>query len=209
MRGWMIRTLTLLFVLFAAAAVSPAQAAHLVTFTRGQSIVAQKVEKRGAWYYFTLDGGGEMGVLASQVTRIEDYEAPPPSAIPAANSESIQPPTPGSGQPPTPSSGPQSSLGVNPGGSELRSGESLPATDVRGGAPVPSDDSSDDDQAQGNDWRVRNRMNGGPSIQQGGGVRKPGMMGSAGGAGRIQGFNPNNNPYRRRTPPPQTGNPTP
>ena len=42
-------------------AVSLAGADQLVTFVRGQSMVAQSVEKRGTWYFLTLEGGGELG----------------------------------------------------------------------------------------------------------------------------------------------------
>ena len=56
----------------------PALAGQLVTFTRGQSLVVQSAEKRGDWYYFTLDGGGQVGVPAARVLKVEEYEAPPP-----------------------------------------------------------------------------------------------------------------------------------
>ena len=106
MRRWILRAIPLAFILVGSGAASPAQAAHLVTFTRGQSIVVQSFEKRGAWYYFILDGGGEMGVQANQVVRIEEYEAPPPSALP---------PLPAPVMPTqAPAGAPQVSFGANP-----------------------------------------------------------------------------------------------
>jgi hypothetical protein len=205
MKGWILRTLSLAFVMIAAGAVSPARAAHLVTFTRGQSIVVQSFEKRGTWYYFILDGGGEMGVPLSRVTRIEDYEAPPPSAVASAPAQPMQAPAPVSGS--------QAPVAVNSGAPENGSGGS---PDVQAGAPMPGDDPAANDPDQIEGWR-RSRMNGvdnqggaGSTQGPGGGIRKPARMGGAAGAGRLQGYpnNPNNNPYNRRRPP-QTGNPTP
>jgi hypothetical protein len=192
MRGLVLRALPLALLLGISA--SQAQAAHLVTFTRGQSIVAQSVEKRGNWYYFGLDGGGEMGVLASQVVRIEDYEAPPPSAVASAPSQPVPAPVP--------APAPQGSPADNSGGQQLASDGSTPGADAQ-----PADESTANVMQRGNDSRFRARMSGGPSIQQGGGgMRKPPGMGAGVGVGRIGAAN--QNPYNRRTPPPQTGNPT-
>jgi len=66
----------------------PAVAGQLVTFTRGQALVVQSAERRGEWYYLTLDGGGQIGVPAARVLRVEEYEAPPPPPAPV-----LPPPT--------------------------------------------------------------------------------------------------------------------
>jgi hypothetical protein len=195
MRGWILRAVPLAFILVGFGAASTAQAAHLVTFTRGQSIVVQSYEKRGTWYYFILDGGGEMGVQANRVARIEEYEAPPPSALAPAPAPSMPTQAPGVA--------PQVSSGVNPGGPESGYAGSAPATDPQAGVVAPAEDSAANVMSRGNDQRFRAARSGGPSMQQGGGgVRKPPGMGTGAGVGRI-------NPYNRRTqPPPQTGNPT-
>jgi len=171
------------------------EAANLVTFTRGQSIVVQSVEKRGIWYYFVLDGGGEMGVPASRVSRIEEYEAPPASAVPAAPAPPVSMQT---------SSAPQGSA-ASPAGQ--------PAADNAGqpGQPAVAAQNSQDNSNvlshDRNENRFRARMTGGPAIQQGGGgMRKPaGMIG-----GRVGGNpgDPTQNPYYRRNPPTQPGSPT-
>ena len=199
MRGWILRALPLALLLGISAAASQAQAAHLVTFTRGQSIVAQSVEKRGTWYYFVLEGGGEMGVLASQVARIEDYEAPPPSAMASAPSQPVPSPVP--------ATAPQGSPVDNSGG--LAYDGSAPGAEPQAAAVQPAGESTANVMSRGNDWRFRARMSGGPSIQQGGagGMRKPPGMGAGVGVGRIQ-SGANQNPYNRKTPPPQTGTPT-
>jgi hypothetical protein len=187
MRRWILRAIPLAIILVGSGAVSPALAAHLVTFTRGQAIVVQSFEKRGTWYYFILDGGGEMGVQANQVVRIEEYEVPPPSALPPAPAPAMPAPAPEVVQ-----------SGVNPGGPE--SGSAAPAV-----APDPQqDESAANVMSRGNDQRFRAARSGGPSMQPGvGGTRKPPGMGAGAGVGRI-------NPYNRRTqpPPPQTGTPT-
>ena len=197
MRGWMIRALPLAFLSLAAGAASPAQASHLVTFTRGSSIVVQNVEKRGSWYYFILDGGGEMGVLINQVAHIEDYEAPPPSALVAAAGQSMPAPSP-SVSPQVASAAPETGAG-DP-------GSVAPSP----GSVAPADNAAANVMSRGNDWRFRARMSGGPSMQQGGGgLRKPPGMGGGVGVGRIQTNNTNQNPNNRQVPPPQPGNPTP
>ena len=189
MRRWILRAIPLAFILVGSGVASPAQAAHLVTFTRGQSIVVQSFEKRGTWYYFILDGGGEMGVQVNRVVRIEEYEAPPPSALP---------PLPAPVMPTqAPAVAPQVSSGVNPGGPESGSG-----TEPQAGAVAPAEDSAANVMSRGNDQRFRAARSGGPSMQQGGGMRKAPGVGTGAGVGRI-------NPYNRRTqPPPQTGDPT-
>ena len=53
-------------------AVGALQAEQLVTFIRGQSIVVQSTEMRSGWYYFTLEGGGEIGVPVMQVASVEE-----------------------------------------------------------------------------------------------------------------------------------------
>lgn len=176
------------------------QAANLVTFTRGQSIVVQSYEKRGSWYYFILDGGGEMGVPAGHVTRIEEYEAPPAPAVspdptpasPVAMQTSS--PAPAGGSPSAP-------MGTN----NAQPSAQNPAV------ATPNGQDPSNVMAPGyNDARFRARMSGGPAmIQPGaGGMRKPAGMGGGMGRGRIGG-NPNDpsqNPYYRRDPP-QTGTP--
>ena len=193
MRGWIVRAVSLVFILVGFGAAAPAQAAHLVTFTRGQAIVVQSYEKRGTWYYFVLDGGGEMGVLAHQVARIEEYEAPPPPALAAAPAPSMPTPAPGTA--------PQVSPGANPGGPEPGTGVA-PPVDPQAGAVAPQGDSTANVMTRGNDWRFRAKQSGGPSIQMGGGgMRKPPGMGAGVGVGRIG---------NRRTPPqaPPTDTPT-
>jgi hypothetical protein len=84
-----------------------------VTFARGQSIVVQSVEKRGAWYYFILEGGGELGVPVNRVATIEDYEPPPVSAVaaapvaPAVPAVSPEPQQTAAGNPAVPAAGGQ------------------------------------------------------------------------------------------------------
>jgi len=198
MRGMIFRALPLALLLAVSAAASQAQAAHLITFTRGQSIVVQSAEKRGNWYYFTLDGGGEMGVLASQVARVEDYEAPPPSALASTTEQ----PTPSPG----PAAAPQGAPVDNNGGQQM----GAVGADQQAVAAQPAGEPTANVMSRGDDWRFRVKMSGGPSIQPGGagGMRKPPGMGGGAGRGGIQN-GANQNPYNRRTPPPQTGNPTP
>ena len=176
---------------------SSALAAQLVTFTRGQAIVVQSVEKRGSWYYFILDGGGEMGVPASRVARIEDYEIPPQSAAalaapPAAPTSSV----PNSPQAPVPM--------VAPGGGEAEIQGSLSTAPPQ--VPPSSGDPAGNVVTQGDDdWRYRVRMGGGPRMQSvGGGIRKAAGMGRPMGPGGMQGDNPNQNPFNRRPPLPPT-----
>jgi len=191
MRGMMLRALPLALLLGVSAAASQAQAAHLITFTRGQSIVVQSFEKRGNWYYFILDGGGEMGVLASQVARVEDYDAPPPSPLASTAAQPVPAPVP--------AAAPQGSPADNSGGQQM----GAPGADPQAAAAQPEGEPTANVMSRGNDWRFRAKMSGGPSMQQGGGgMRKPPGMGAGVGVGQI------GNPYNRRTPPPQTGNPT-
>ena len=44
----------------------PAVAGQLVTFSRGHSLVVQSAERRGDWYYLTLDGGGQIGDIRAE-----------------------------------------------------------------------------------------------------------------------------------------------
>ena len=175
-------------------------AAQLVTFTRGHSIVVQSAEKRANWYYFTLDGGGEIGVPASRVARIEDYEAPPPSAG-ALQASAPQPYSPNISQSTNPSQGP-GGVGTDLNGSAANVPLQVPSADAAANVVSHGDE----------DWRYKVRMSGGPKLQtSGGGIRKPAGMGRPMGAGGLMpGGNPNQNPYARRPPippnPPQ-GNP--
>jgi hypothetical protein len=128
-----------------------ARAAKLVTFERGQAMVVQGAERRGSWYYFSLEGGGEFGVPVNRVSRIEDYEAPPAS-VPAAPANQMVS-APGAGVPPGSVAVPLPGAGGNP---------------VAGGQPAgagahPGPEIPTDPQA----WRERVSMPGGPRIQQG------------------------------------------
>jgi len=168
------------FVVLLLGAQNLIQAAHLVTFTKGQAIVVQSAEKRGNWYYFVLDGGGEMGVPVNRVSRIEDYEAPPspvaPSAAPVAGGG--QPPSvvPSSQPSPDPATTAQAPAAMAPADPQAQNGTSQPEA-----ANVMS---------RGEDWRYRVKMSGGPrpQLQQDnpGGIRR--MPGARGGPGRIQGY---------------------
>jgi len=157
-----------------------APAVQLVTFVKGQAIVVQSAEKRGAWYYLVLEGNGEIGVPANRIARIEEYEAPPPSTTP-------QPPAPvpngASANPVNPSVQPGSPPGVTPPGA-VEQGTPPPPPNTNVGAP-------------GSDaWRNRQGMMGGP---QAGGRR----MGRGGGGmqpafGRQGPYQPPANMYRRK-----------
>jgi hypothetical protein len=167
------------FLFVTLGSLSFGHAEHLVTFTRGQSIVVQSAEKRGNWYYFVLDGGGEMGVPASRVAHIEEYEAPPaPAVAPGTASTAAAPPAvpPSSGQP---SADPASSA------------QAAPPSNV---APVANPDDGNQNQdsrantmARGDDWRYRAKMSGGPRVLDDGpgGIRRMGQgnrpMGGRGG----------------------------
>jgi len=123
------------------------QAAQLVTFTRGQSIVVQSAEKRGAWYYFILEGGGEMGVPVGRVALIEEYEPPPASAV-AAAAPSV--PRVAAVSPAQQTAGPA----MVPGN---------PAQPVAGGQQASASATQPNVAAQGNDdWRYKVKMSGGP-----------------------------------------------
>jgi len=148
-----------------------AQAAQLVTFMRGQSIVVQSVEMRGGWYYFILEGGGEVGVPVKQVVSIEEYEAPPPSLGSAAASSPVAPPA---AAPTSPQAAAQAVLPQpDSGGSASRLAE--PGTE-----PPPSQPNT---AVQGDeDWRYKVRMSGGPrkGMQNSYGAAGPGAMGGGG-----------------------------
>jgi hypothetical protein len=167
------------------AVAGAAGAAQLVTFTRGQAIVVQGVEKRGVWYYFTLDHGGQMGVPVNRVASIEEYEAPAGApATPAPEAVAATPPAP------------------NPGVAPATNPEGAPAP----AEPPPADMASRPDPASAagtnvaapgtEDWRYKVRMSGGPKRKEVGmspnGPGGPGMRGPMG--GRIP-------PGQRRFPP--------
>ena len=150
----------------------PAVAGQLVTFSRGHSLVVQSAERRGDWYYLTLDGGGQIGVPAARVLRVEEYEAPPPPPAPV-----LAPPTypvPGAAQATPP-------VGA-PGGA----GIPIPATTQPG--PVAANDSDPlaaerravEEAPQ--DWRSPIDRRNGPQLRPMGGfsVMKPGAAGEGG-----------------------------
>lgn len=151
-------------------------AEHLVTFQRGQSIVVQSAEKRGNWYYFVLEGGGEMGVPAQRVARIEEYEAPPaPAVAPGTAPMAAAPasPVPSPGQP---SGDPASAAQAAP-----QANAALTATPNDGNQ---NPDSRANTMSRGDDWRYRTKMPGGPRLlQEGpGGIRGMGQGNRPGGA---------------------------
>jgi len=149
------------------------QAAQLVTFDRGQSIVVQSVEKRGGWYYFTLEGGGELGVPVSRVASIEDYEPPPVMAAVKAAAAAVAAVAAAPANPPESAAPPPATAGE-------------PAPEVTGEqqaqeGPAAPPASQPNVAAQGqDDWRYKVRMSGGPKRQApnaygagGTGVRNP------------------------------------
>jgi hypothetical protein len=178
----------LLSLLLAVGPGSLAHAAHLVTFTRGQSIVVQSYEKRGSWYYFVLDGGGEVGVPIARVTRIEDYEAPPETA-----------PAPGVAAVLTPPATPAGAPGAA-GANEAPASGSAPQANAANPAASPGANVL----SHGNDWRFGAKMSGGPTLQPlGGGIRKPpGMGGGMGAQGRGAGMIGSTGQFNRPQPPP-------
>ena len=193
-------TVAMSLLIAALGPVSLARAASLVTFARGQAIVVQSVEKRGSWYYFVLEGGGEMGVPVNRVVRIEEYEAPPPStAAPAVAVTPGPAAVPGSPaqQAGAPSAGsPQA--GVNPPGAP---------GDPQAGSKSPQNPGANVVSQGDDDWRYRVQVPGGPRAQEdgAGGVRKAGGISPMGAGGRLQGYGGRPLPYGRRPPvvPPQ------
>lgn len=165
-------------VLFAAGGI---QAAQLVTFTRGMSIVVQRAEKRGEWYYFILEGGGEMGVPASRVALIEEYDAPPASAQSVPRVAAASP-------------------AQQPAGGAMAPGN--PAQPVAGGQQATPPATQPNVAAQGNDdWRYKVKMSGGPKRE----LPNPRGAGAAGARGPLSGkIVP---PGAQRRPPPQQQNP--
>lgn len=175
----------ILILAIVAGTVSSVSAAQLVTFNRGQAIVVESVDHRDDWYYLTLEGGGEMGVPASLVARIENYEVPPPSAAAAATGYTTPPAAsstpaagPGMANPPAgPSPSPVANGTAGPSPSPAANGSSNPAENPAAANVM----------AQSDDWRYKVRMSGGPrqlgpmdrssTIRQGirpGGPRLPG-----------------------------------
>jgi len=164
----------------AVVAVGAAGAAQLVTFTRGQAIVVQGVEKRGVWYYFTLDHGGEMGVPANRVASIEEYEAPP--GAPAAATTAPPAANPGVVPATTPEGAPAAA-------------EALPSDAAN--RPDPASATGTNVAAPGTeDWRYKVKMSGGPRRKEGG--MSPNGPGGPGGRGPMGGRMP---PGQRRFPP--------
>lgn len=155
-----------------------AVAGQLVTFTRGQSLVVQSAEKRGDWYYLTLDGGGQIGVPAARVLKVEEYEAPPPAPAP------VRPPTypvPSAAQAPPPAA-PQGGAGMpipavsQPGSVATDASDPL-AAERRAVEEGPQDWRSPIDRREG----PRPRAMGGFSVRKpGGGGGRPPMVGQGG-----------------------------
>ncbi len=145
------------------------QAAQLVTFTHGHSIVVQSAEKRGTWYYFVLEGGGEMGVPASRVALVEAYEpAPAPRAAAAAPSiPRVAAAAPPPQQPAGPATAPGNVAGPVAEGQQAAPPATQPNVAARGS----------------DDWRYKVHMSGGPKREL------PGArgMGAAGGRGQMPG----------------------
>lgn len=175
-----------------------AGAAQLVTFTRGHSIVVQAAEKRGNWYYFTLEGGGEMGVPVKQVARMEEYDLPlaaaapqtPGSPEPARVTAAPNPP------PAAPSAPPSAAAAMegNPGGQAPQDGNAIDPS----GAEQPQAQDAGAVPPNGEDWRSKVKMGVGGRNQQFG-TRK---VGTGLGANRQPGA-PGVNPFNRRNKPPQ------
>jgi len=169
-------------VLFAAGGI---QAAQLVTFTRGMSIVVQRAEKRGEWYYFILEGGGEMGVPASRVALIEEYDAPPASAA-AQSVPRVAAASPAQ----------------QPAGGAMAPGN--PAQPVAGGQQATPPATQPNVAAQGNDdWRYKVRMSGGPKRE----LPNPRGAGAAGARGPLPGKKASPGGQRLLPPQPQQQNP--
>jgi hypothetical protein len=164
-----------------------AGAAQLVTFTRGHSIVVQAAEKRGNWYYLTLEGGGEMGVPVKQVAKMEEYDlpiapaAPEAAAQPAPQRATIPEPPPAAVAPRG-----DSSEAPSPDGNVVDANGMPQAPPAEGVEGVVDPNGADD-------WRSRVKMNVGANKSQPGGGRKP--IGGWG-AGRPPGANP----FNRRPP---------
>ncbi|HEU5179685.1 MAG TPA: hypothetical protein VFW45_02770 [Candidatus Polarisedimenticolia bacterium] len=185
---------------FALGLAANASAAQLVTFTRGHSIVVQTVEKRGNWYYFTLDGGGEMGVPVKQVASLEEYDLPPAAAAPDAAAQ--QPPrvTAVPNPPPSaPDAAPApAALQSNPGDAPAQQDPN--AVDPTAGGQHPGDVGNAAPNGS-EDWRSKVKMNvGGRSQQLAPGRRQGAGMG---GYGAVNPFSRKNKPPQQPVPPQQ------
>ncbi len=181
---------------FALGLAANAGAAQLVTFTRGHSIVVQTAEKRGNWYYFTLEGGGEMGVPVKQVASLEEYDLPPAAAAPDTPAAQQPPRVTAVPNPPPTAPDVPAALQSNPGDAPPQDGSAVnppaagqPQADA-GGAPAPNG---------AEDWRSRVKMNVGGRSQQLSGRRPGGGMGGYGANGQAAAVNP----FNRRNKPPQ------
>lgn len=162
-----------------------AGAAQLVTFTRGQAIVVQGVEKRGVWYYFTLDNGGQIGIPVNRVARIEEYEAPPGApAVPAPAAVAAAPVAPNPGVAPA----------MTPQGAPI-AGEAQSAEAAI--QPDPASAAGTNVASPGTeDWRYKVKMSGGPQRKEVG--MSPNGPGGPGARGPMGGRRP---PGQRRFPP--------
>jgi hypothetical protein len=170
------------------------QAAQLVTFARGQSIVVQSSQMKNGWYIFSLEGGGEFGVPVAQVSSIEDYEVPPAPTPPAIGAA-----VPGQAQ------AGAINPAVTPAGAQPLAGGSAPSpVSALASPPGASPGASQPNgmAAAQDDWRYKVKMSGGPRM----GAQNPyGLAGTGGrapfGAGRP------GLPGQQRRPPQQPQNP--
>jgi hypothetical protein len=174
------------FLLLASTAL---QAAQLVTFTRGQSIVVQSSQKRGEWYYFTLEGGGEIGVPAARVASVEEYESLPAPAAPAAALPPAAVSATGSGAPLAAASKPQGDVSVQP-----PPVAQAAAPGKNPGAPATNSMAPGQD-----DWRYKVRMGGGPRM----GMQGSTPYGLANPGGRVPFGAPRQPPPGQQQRPPQ------
>ena len=177
-----------------------AGAAQLVTFTRGHSIVVQAAEKRGNWFYFTLEGGGEMGVPVKQVARMEEYDLPLASAAPQAPGSPEPQRVPAAPNAPPGAPATPAAMEGNPGSQPPQDGNAVDPSAAEQPQPL---DAAGAVLPNGEEWRTRVKKNVGMGQQLG--TRRAGGMG---GANRQQGM-PGPNPYNRRPPnkPPQQPDP--
>lgn len=160
-------------------------AAQVVTFKRGQAMVVDSVEKKDGWYYLTLPGGGQLGVPAAQVTRVEEYEGPPVSEPATVTANQVATGTPSG-----------SSASVPP---SAALPPVSPAVDhsYEAPAPVPRVNAAGQPPAGVDDWRFKVRRGGGPRPQPGAaGLGGPGFPGRAEGGLRTTGTFPRRPPQQ-------------
>src|SRR5512145_2100188 len=139
-----------------------AGAAQLVTFTRGHSIVVQAAEKRGNWYYFTLEGGGEMGVPVKQVARMEEYDLPLAPAAPQAPGSPESPRVTAVPNPPPSAPAAPAAMEGNPGSQPPQDGNAVDPSDAEQPQPL---DAAGAVVTNGEDWRSRVKMGVGVGVR--------------------------------------------